>query len=79
MHRLTVDYTRYLRSPVVEVALFASERAGLNVGDTVLVNGEDGIPETVARSSFASSTLSGRLPEPWRLIGRSRGGRTRHL
>jgi hypothetical protein len=27
MHRLTVDYTRYLRSPVVEVALFASERA----------------------------------------------------
>jgi hypothetical protein len=45
MHRLTVDYTRYLRSPVVEVALFASERAGLNVGDTVLVNGEDGIPE----------------------------------
>jgi hypothetical protein len=45
MHRLTVDYTRYLRSPIVEVALFASERAGLNVGDTVLVNGEDGIPE----------------------------------
>ena len=45
MHRSTVDYTRYLRSPIVEVALFASERAGLNVGDTVLVNGEDGIPE----------------------------------
>ena len=45
MHRLTVDYTRYLRSPVVEVALFASERAGLDVGETVLVNGEDGIPE----------------------------------
>jgi hypothetical protein len=45
MHRLTVDYTRYLRSPVVEVALFASERIGLRVGDTVLVNGEDGIPE----------------------------------
>jgi hypothetical protein len=45
MHRLTVDYTRYLRSPIVEVALFASERAGLNVGDMVLVNGEDGIPE----------------------------------
>jgi hypothetical protein len=45
MHRLTVDYTRYLRSRVVEVALFASERVGLHVGDTVLVNGEDGIPE----------------------------------
>lgn len=45
MHRLTVDYTRYLRSPVVEVALFASERIGLKVGDTVLVNAEDGIPE----------------------------------
>jgi hypothetical protein len=45
MHTLTVDYSRYLRSPVVEVALFASERAGLKVGDTVLVNGEDGIPE----------------------------------
>ena len=45
MHTLTVDYSRYLRSPVVEVALFASERVGLHVGDTVLVNGEDGIPE----------------------------------
>ena len=45
MHTLTVDYTRYLRSPVVEVALFAPERAGLKVGDTVLVNGEDAIPE----------------------------------
>jgi hypothetical protein len=45
MHRLTVDHDRYLRSPVVEVALFVSERAGLRVGATVLVNGEDGIPE----------------------------------
>ena len=41
MRRLTVDYTRYLRSPVVEVAVFASERVGLHVGETVLVNGED--------------------------------------
>jgi len=45
MRRLTVDYNRYLRSPVVEVALFASERVGLHVGETVVVNGEDGIPE----------------------------------
>jgi hypothetical protein len=48
MRRLTVDYTRYLRSPLVDVALFASERVGLQVGETVLVNGEDGIPETRA-------------------------------
>ncbi|MCU1493837.1 MAG: hypothetical protein JWO62_1601 [Acidimicrobiaceae bacterium] len=45
MRTLTVDYTRYLRSPVVEVALLPSERAGLHIGETVFVNGEDGIPE----------------------------------
>ena len=71
MHRLTVDYTRYLRSPVVEVALFASERIRLKVGDTVLVNAETGFPRgvqpssalTPARSSSASSTRSGRPSE----------------
>ncbi len=44
-----VDYTRWLRSPVVETALGAQERAGLHVGDFVIVDGEDGIPERKAR------------------------------
>lgn len=44
-----IDYTRWLRSPVVEVALRARQRAGLHVGDLVIVDGEDGIPERKAR------------------------------
>jgi hypothetical protein len=58
MIRLTVDSTRYLRSPVVEVALFAFELAGLQVAKTVLVNGEDGIPE---RSATVLSINGGKV------------------
>jgi hypothetical protein len=44
-----VDYTRWLRSPVVEVSLSARQRSSLHAGDLIIVDGEDGIPERKAR------------------------------
>ena len=49
MAHVRVDYTRWLRSPIVEIALGAGQRASLHVGDLVIVDGEDGIPERKAR------------------------------
>jgi hypothetical protein len=47
--RVRVDYTRWLGSPVVEAPLRARQRAGLHIGNLLIVHGEDGIPERKAR------------------------------
>ena len=65
MKRISIDYNRYLRAPVIELVVLPAERPGLHEHDIVIAEGEDGIADRKAEVlSISGPKVTIRFLEP---------------